>query len=54
MSLRGYDEWLEAPYGDAERRQERFEDWCEREGFDPTDDAAWERFDAEGDEWDEP
>lgn len=39
-----YDRWLEAPYVEAAQREADFENWCEREGVDPDDADAYDRF----------
>jgi hypothetical protein len=39
----GYDQWLEAPYVDAARREAAYEQWCESQGFDPAEDH-WQAF----------
>lgn len=47
------DNWLEAPYTNAARREAEFEEFCDREGIDPDAPDAWERFeDALNDEYD--
>lgn len=45
-NMRGYDEWLEAPYVNAAREQDNYERWCEANDLDPEDDnwGAYEDF----------
>jgi hypothetical protein len=42
--MRGYDDWLEAPYVNAARREEAFEQFCERNGVDFDAPDAWDQF----------
>lgn len=43
--MAGLDSWLEAPYVDAARYSDEYEQWCENEGIDPEGDnyAAFEK-----------
>ena len=41
--MRGYDEWLEAPYTNAARQGAAYEQWCETSGLDPAEDH-WQAF----------
>lgn len=41
--MRGFDEWLEAPYVDAARKQDEYEQWCEANDLNPEDDN-WQAF----------
>lgn len=40
------DRWLEAPYVDAAKQQEMFEQWAEANDEDMDDPTAWERFES--------
>lgn len=42
--MRGLDEWLEAPYTDAAKREADFEAWCEANRVDPEGLTAWDEF----------
>lgn len=42
--MSGHQEWLEAPYTDAARREAEFETWCEINDVDPEGPMAWEEF----------
>lgn len=42
--MRGHQEYLEAPYTNAARREAEFEGWCEENDIDPESPDAWDRF----------
>ena len=41
--MHGLDAWLEAPYVNAARDADAYEDWCEREDLDSSEDH-WDAF----------
>lgn len=43
--MHGLDAWLEAPYTSRAADQDHYEDWCEREDLDSSEDH-WDAFES--------
>lgn len=42
--MKGYDEWLEAPYVEAAKLEAEYERFCEQENLDPDLESTKARF----------